>query len=284
MPTTPPAAPPLVLVSRPADGVALVRLNRPERRNALTREMLRLLVETFGALRAEAAAGAVRAVIVTGAGPAFCAGLDLGEVAELGVPDVRGFDVVAAITGIGVPVIAAVNGPAVTGGLEIALGCDFRVAGESARFADTHARVGIVPGWGLTGRLPQAVGQAWARQMSATGAYVDARLAERIGLVNSTVPDGELMPAVLAMAGDIAAADQRVLARIRGLYDAAAAEGFLAAYTGTGAFWNATTRLLDGFKLLEVPETGINLDAVPGPRGPVTFRDLSLRQFVVTPA
>lgn len=245
MPTTPPAAPPLVLVSRPADGVALVRLNRPERRNALTREMLRLLVETFGALRAEAAAGAVRAVIVTGAGPAFCAGLDLGEVAELGVPDVRGFDVVAAITGIGVPVIAAVNGPAVTGGLEIALGCDFRVAGESARFADTHARVGIVPGWGLTGRLPQAVGQAWARQMSATGAYVDARLAERIGLVNSTVPDGELMPAVLAMAGDIAAADQRVLARIRGLYDAAAAEGAAAAFAGEREIWERSETLPD---------------------------------------
>lgn len=228
---------PLVVVSRPAERVALVLLNRPRRRNALTRDFLALLIDAFNRLRAEALSGEVRAVVVTGAGTAFCAGLDLTEVAEHGPPDVRELDVVAALTSVGVPVIGAVNGPAVTGGLEIALACDFLVAGESARFADTHARVGIVPGWGLTARLPLAVGQGWARQMSATGDYVDARTAERIGLVNSVVPDDRLLDTALRLAESASTVDPHVLATVRTLYDAAAAEGAAGAAAGERAIW-----------------------------------------------
>ncbi|MFJ6852425.1 enoyl-CoA hydratase [Streptomyces sp. NPDC091271] len=228
---------PLVAVSRPAGGVALVLLNRPSRRNALTRQFLGLLVDAFTRLRAEASNGEVRAVVVTGAGTAFCAGLDLTEVAEQGPPDVRELDVVTALTSVGVPVIGAVNGPAVTGGLEIALACDFLVAGESARFADTHARVGIVPGWGLTARLPLAVGQGWARQMSATGDYVDAHTAERIGLVNSVVPDSRLLDTALRLAESAATVDPHVLATVRTLYDAAAEEGAGAAGAGERVIW-----------------------------------------------
>ncbi|MFI0961338.1 enoyl-CoA hydratase [Streptomyces sp. NPDC021080] len=226
-----------VLLARPAKGIALVTLNRPARRNALTRQLLDRLLQVLADLRDEADRGDLRAVVLTGAGSAFCAGLDLDEVAASGPPDVRRWDVVSALTTLGVPVVAAVNGPAVTGGLEIALGCDFRIAGESARFADTHARVGVVPGWGLTARLPLAVGHGWARQMSATGDYVDARTAVRIGLANEVVPDSELLPRALAVASSIAEVDRQVLATVRDLYDQGAREGSAAALAGERAVW-----------------------------------------------
>jgi enoyl-CoA hydratase len=236
---------PLVLVSRPAHAVAVVTLNRPARRNALTRQMLTVLIEVFRDLAQEAAAGSVRAVVLTGTDPAFCAGLDLHEVAAMGTPDLREFDVVSAVIGVGVPVIGAINGPAATGGLELALACDFRIAGERASFADTHARVGVVPGWGLTARLPLAVGHAWARQMSSTGNYVDASLAHRIGLVNEVVPHESLLERAVALAEDVASVDGRVLNTIRSLYDAAAADGAGAALRGEVALWEAGHALPD---------------------------------------
>ena len=115
--------------------------------------------------------------------------------------------------------IGAINGVAVTGGLELALACDFRVASERARFADTHARVGIVPAWGMTARLSQAVGQAWARQMSFTGDFVDAALALRIGLVNEVVPHDRLLPRAVELAQSIATTVPETLRRIREIYD-----------------------------------------------------------------
>ncbi|MYQ33897.1 enoyl-CoA hydratase [Streptomyces sp. SID4956] len=234
-----------VELSHPADGVALVVMNRPERRNALNRDLLQRLVGVFEDIGRSAAAGEIRAVVLTGAGTAFCAGLDLGEVSELGLPDIHEYDVCAAVRGAGVPVVGAINGPAVTGGLELALSCDLRVASASARFADTHARIGVVPGWGLTGKLPLAVGQGWARQMSFTGNYVDARLAERIGLVNSVVPDDELLPYALGLAGDMATTETGVLATVRSLYDDAAARGAGAAWAREREIWEARDALAD---------------------------------------
>lgn len=245
MSTASPASPAPVELSYPAEGVALVVLNRPERRNALSRDMLRLLVDVFDGIGRSAADGTVSAVVLTGAGSAFCAGLDLTEVAEQGLPDIHRYDVCAAVAAAGVPVIGAVNGPAVTGGLELALSCDLRVASESARFADTHARIGVVPGWGLTGRLPLAVGQGWARQMSFTGNYVDARLAERIGLVNTVVPDAELLPHALGLAGDMTTTQPRVLGTVRSLYDDAAARGAQAAWEREREIWEARDALGD---------------------------------------
>ena len=183
----------------------------------------------------------VAALVLTGADPAFCAGLDLKELGTdggvLNDPPPphrrrqRGDD-----TGAGAdrpdpgargrrtlldtdkPIVGAVNGSAVTGGLELALNCDFLVASERARFADTHARIGVQPLWGLTVLLPEAVGLRRAREMSATGNFVDAATAERWGLVNHVVAHEELLPTALAIAGDIATTDRRALGTLLDTY------------------------------------------------------------------
>jgi enoyl-CoA hydratase len=207
----------LVLVDRPSDGVALLTLNRPEKYNALSTDLLRALVEALDRLADDTS---LRALVLTGAGAAFCAGLDLHEL-ETGPSAFDDYSL-AGLQSFPVPTIAAVNGVAVTGGLELALACDFRVASDRARFADTHARVGVVPAWGLTWRLPAAVGQSWARQMSFTGNFVDAALAARIGLVNDVLPHDELIAGALRLADDITGTNVETLNRIREIYDAVA--------------------------------------------------------------
>jgi len=204
----------LVLIDRPAPGVAVVTLNRPAKYNALSAALLQ---ELTAALERLAGEPELRALVLTGAGPAFCAGLDLREL-EAGVK-IAGPESIRPLQNFPVPVIGAINGVAVTGGLELALACDFRVASERARFADTHARVGIVPAWGMTARLSQAVGQAWARQMSFTGDFVDAALALRIGLVNEVVPHDRLLPRAVELAQSIATTVPETLRRIREIYD-----------------------------------------------------------------
>jgi enoyl-CoA hydratase len=203
----------LVLVDRPADGVAVVTLNRPAKLNALNRGLLDALVSAADTLAAEPG---LRAVVLTGAGKAFCAGIDLHE---LGTGRPIAPAVLDPLRAFPVPVIGAINGVAVTGGLELALMCDFRVASEAARFADTHARVGVVPAWGLTARLPQAVGPGWARQMSFTGDFVDAATALRIGLVNQVVPAADLIGTAVALATSVASTHEPTLRRIREIYD-----------------------------------------------------------------
>jgi enoyl-CoA hydratase len=197
-----------------ADLVAVVTLNRPERRNAISAALLAALRETMAGLDGRPE---VRAIVLTGADPAFCAGLDLAELGQPGGPltaAARG----PVIPGLNTPLIGAVNGPAVTGGLELALACDFLVASEQARFADTHARVGVLPGWGLTVALPEAVGLRRAREMSATGNFVPARVALEWGLVNHVVPHGELLGFCRALAADIASADPAAVRAIFATY------------------------------------------------------------------
>ncbi|HEY9313845.1 enoyl-CoA hydratase [Williamsia sp.] len=186
-----------------AGATAVVTLHRPEARNALTG---RVIAQLRSALATADADDSVGAVVLTGSDPAFSAGVDLKALgAEGGWDDVNfagpptGFPWVP----LGKPVIGAINGAAVTGGLELALACDFLVASERARFADTHARVGMVPAWGLTGRLPAAVGWAFARRISLSGNFVDAQTALRVGLVTEVVAHEELLPAALALAADI---------------------------------------------------------------------------------
>jgi enoyl-CoA hydratase len=116
--------------------------------------------------------------------------------------------------------IGAVNGVAVTGGFELALGCDFLIASEHARFADTHARVGVMPGWGLTVLLPQRIGVARAREMSVTGNFIDAQQAYEWGLVNHVVPHAELLPYCRRLAADCRTIDQLAVRRMLGTYDA----------------------------------------------------------------
>lgn len=204
-----------VILTDVAESIATVTLNRPERRNALSGELVAGLRQALADLDARPD---VRVIVLTGADPAFCAGLDL---TELGQPDspLRGVARGPVIPDLTKPLIGAVNGVAVTGGLELALACDFLVASERARFADTHARVGIQPGWGLTVALPEAVGLRRAREMSATGNFVDAHTALAWGLVNHVVAHGELLRYARRLAADAASTDQDALHALYATYD-----------------------------------------------------------------
>lgn len=203
----------LALLGRPAEGVAVLTLNRPAKYNALSAELLATLQRLVGELAGD---DGLRALVLTGSDPAFCAGLDL---VELGAGTEFSPRVLDGLLALDVPVIGAINGVAITGGLELALACDFRIGSERARFADTHARVGLTPAWGLTARLPQAVGQSWARQMSMTGDFVDAPTALRIGLINELVPHDSLLERAVALAANVTSTDKATAARIRELYD-----------------------------------------------------------------
>jgi enoyl-CoA hydratase len=212
-----------------ADRIAVVTLDRPEARNALNREIRSTLPRVM--LDVEADDG-VDVVILTGADPAFTAGIDLKEfgggasVSPRGAgPDMGERDAEGRLPFRGAlpphtkPVIGAINGVAITGGLELALSCDFLVASERARFADTHSRVGVQPGWGLTVMLCQSVGVRRAREMSATGNFVDARTALAWGLVNHVVAHDELLPFCRSLAADIVSNDQAGVRRILQTYD-----------------------------------------------------------------
>jgi enoyl-CoA hydratase len=201
-----------------ADRVATVTLNRPEVRNALNAA----LIDTVRTRLAEFdASGDVDAIVLTGTDPVFCAGVDLSYLDDRMQQEGGG---AAAFPDHPVPphtkpIIGAINGAAVTGGLELALGCDFLVASERARFADTHARVGIVPGWRLTVELPEAIGYRRAKEMSITGNFVDAQTALVWGLVNHVVPHDELLPFCRKLAADIVSNDATTARTILATYD-----------------------------------------------------------------
>jgi enoyl-CoA hydratase len=226
-----------VVLYEVADRVATVTLNRPEARNALSTQLQR---EIRASVSRAGDDDEVDVVILTGADPAFCAGVDLKELGS------GRNDIGAAVTGdrtrpgplprIEKPIIGAINGVAITGGFELALNCDFLVASERARFADTHSRVGIMPGWGLTVLLAEAVGVRRARELSATGNFLDAPTALAWGLVNHVVPHEELLPTCRQLAADIVSNDQAGVRRILRTYD----EGWLM----TGAdFWDHETKV-----------------------------------------
>jgi enoyl-CoA hydratase/carnithine racemase len=205
--------------------VAVVTLNRPERRNAISGSLLAALRDAVAGLDGRAD---VRAIVLTGVDPAFCAGLDLTELGQPGGPlsgtgggggGGGGDGAGGVLPRLGTPLIGAINGAAVTGGLELALACDFLVASERARFADTHARVGVMPGWGLTVALPEAVGLRRAREMSATGNFITAPAALAWGLVNHIVPHGELLGFARGLAADIASADPAAVREILRTYN-----------------------------------------------------------------
>ena len=184
-------------------GVRVVTIDRPDAKNALTLAMREALID----LVAEAdASPAVHAVVVTATDPVFTAGVDFKERiggARRPVDWALRADPAAALRAAITPTICAVNGACVSGGLEIALSCTFVIASERARFADTHARLNVVPGWGLTALLPRAVGLRTAREMSITGRFVDADEALRIGLVNHVVPHDALRERALALAREV---------------------------------------------------------------------------------
>lgn len=205
-----------VLTTASHEGVLTLTLNRPQARNALNLALARALKDALLAFEADEA---LRAAVVTGADPAFCAGLDLKDFAA---PDAPRHEVAAMIdmwARLRKPVIAAVNGACMTGALEIALSCDFIVASERALFGDTHTRIGALAGGGMTARLPLAVGSRWAKQMSLTGLPIDAATALRIGLVNEVRAHDELLPCATSLARTIAERDPALVATVKGVID-----------------------------------------------------------------
>lgn len=189
------------LIVEDADGVRTITIDRPEVKNALTAAMR----AEFCALVDDADADErIRAVIVTAVDPVFSAGVDFKEVAAGSGGAAPRANPGATLRAATTPVVCAVNGACVTGALELALSCTFIVASERARFADTHARLGVVAAWGLTALLPRAVGVRKAAELSITGNFVDAQEALRLGLVNHVVPHGELLPFTRALVDDIA--------------------------------------------------------------------------------
>ncbi|WP_066809224.1 enoyl-CoA hydratase [Mycobacterium lehmannii] len=200
-----------ILLIDTRDRVRTLTLNRPQARNALSSELRRRFYRALGEAQAD---DDVDVVIVTGADPVFCAGLDLKELGDTTeLPDIS-----PKWPPMTKPVIGAINGAAVTGGLEIALYCDVLIASEQARFADTHARVGLLPTWGLSVRLPQKVGVGMARRMSLTGDYLSAEEALRTGLVTQVVPHTELMSTARQVAASIVGNNQQAVRALLASY------------------------------------------------------------------
>ena len=184
------------------NNIAVITLNRPDRRNSINRDLLSGLYDAIDEVSKN---DDIKVAIITGNGKSFCSGIDLSVIGKENLFDVRG-------SGVDLPdvfgacrktIIGAVNGHAITGGFEIALNCDFLIASENAMFADTHAKVGIHPGWGMTQLLQQAVGKRMAKQMSLTCQFINAEQALRYGLVNEVVAADDLMKRSLEIASQI---------------------------------------------------------------------------------
>ncbi|MDT7836332.1 enoyl-CoA hydratase [Aquabacterium sp. OR-4] len=212
----------LILTEIDPAGFAVLTLNRPQAMNALSRALMRDLASAIDRLSADER---VRVIVLTGAGRAFSAGLDLKEIGagegSLGSGQASA-DPVAAIERCPKPVIGAINGAAVTGGFELALACDVLLASSAARFADTHARVGVSPGWGLSQRLSRAIGPYRAREVSFTGNWVSAEQAAEWGFVNRVVAPEALLDSARALARDMLGTLPEMLLR----YKAVINEGY----------------------------------------------------------
>jgi len=190
-----------VLMVEYDEGVATLTLNRPDQMNALSLELRWALAEELEGIRGNRD---VQVVILTGAGRAFCAGLDLKEMGSTPSPGVaQPPDPPSLLRALPQPVIGAINGVAVTGGLEISLSCDLLIITPETRFADTHARVGLIAGWGLGARLSRAVGLARAKELSLTGNFLNAERAYEWGFVNRIVSQEELLPTCMGLARDM---------------------------------------------------------------------------------
>ena len=230
-------------------GYAVLTLNRPQAMNALSKALMTALAEAVDRLAADPA---VRVLILTGAGRAFSAGLDLKEIGagngslgsrpaaegslgsrpaaegSLGGTDGKPVgDPVAALGRFPGPVIGAINGAAVTGGFELALACDVLLASTQARFADTHARIGVAPGWGLSQKLSRAIGPYRAREVSFTGNWVSAEQAAAWGFVNRVLPPVGLLAAARALATDMLGTLPAMLLR----YKAVINDGYALTYS-----------------------------------------------------
>jgi enoyl-CoA hydratase len=212
---------PLLLVER--DGpVAILTMNRPKQLNALSVALRTQMVQT---VREIGKASDIRAIVLTGAGRAFSAGVDLKEAGQSGFAlgtagrSAADLDLASAFAACPWPIIGAINGFAITGGFEVALMCDVLVASTEAKFADTHGRVGLLPVWGLSQKLPRIIGAARAKELSFTGNFLDAPTAERWGLVNRVVAPDELLATARKLAHEMAQVDGALLKKIKSVID-----------------------------------------------------------------
>lgn len=218
------------LLLEKADGVAVVTLNRPDAMNALSKALRSELHKVMVALDKD---DDISVVILTGAGErAFTAGLDLKELGSdpkaMSAANAEGANEnpVKAIECCSKPVIGAINGVAITGGFEVALACDVLIASENARFADTHARVGIMPGWGLSQKLSRLIGLYRAKELSLTGNFLDAKTACEWGLVNRVVSAADLLPTARKLAADMATIPVETLSLYKSIIDDGFAKSF----------------------------------------------------------
>ena len=221
-----------VLLIEKSEGIATFTLNRPRAMNALSRELRGAIAAAFLEIAKDDATGVV---ILTGAGEkAFSAGIDLKELGgETGMASAaeneaaltRG-DLIEAMERTPQPIIGAINGFAITGGFEVALACDVLIGSTAARFADTHARVGILPGWGLSQKLSRAIGIYRAKELSLTGNYLDAETARDWGLLNRVVAPADLLPTCRAIAKDMLSCDPQTMRGYKGVID----RGFAATF------------------------------------------------------
>jgi enoyl-CoA hydratase len=226
---------PVLVVEREAP-LAILTLNRPDQMNALSSELRLAIGAAFRELEADPD---IRAVIVTGAGRAFCAGMDLKEMGS-GGEGVTGYEL--SVTGqtemregiadFSGPVIAAVNGAAATAGFELALACDLIFVSTTAKFLDTHARVGILPGWGLSQRLPRLIGIARAKEVSLSGNALSAERAYEWGLANRVCEPDALLDEARALALDMCSCVPNVMEGVKKLID----EGYSMLFDDAMAF------------------------------------------------
>lgn len=197
---------------------AIITLNRPERRNSINQALLTGLYDSIEQVTKD---DNIQVVIITGNGKSFCSGIDLDAILVENLFDPRGdkTDLPDVFNACQKPIIGAINGHAITGGFEIALNCDFLIASENASFADTHAKVGIHPGWGMTQLLQQAVGRRRARQMSFTCRFISAQTAYDWGLVNEVVAPDMLLDRAKEIASHICTINQDMLGVVKKLID-----------------------------------------------------------------
>ncbi|XP_061992219.1 probable enoyl-CoA hydratase 1, peroxisomal [Rosa rugosa] len=204
----------LILVNRESDGVAFVTINRPKLLNSLTKAMITDLARAIKSLNQD---DSVRVIVLSGAGRAFCSGVDLTAAEDVFKGDVKDIeaDPVAQMERCKKPIIAAINGFAVTAGFEIALACDIIVAAKGAKFIDTHARFGIFPSWGLSQKLSRIIGANKAREVSLTATPLTAEVGERLGFVNHVVEESELLKKAREVAGAIVKNNQDLVLRYK---------------------------------------------------------------------
>ena len=201
------------LIYRREEGIGILSINRPKALNALNTN---LLTELNRAIDMACKDNEVDVLVITGEGKAFIAGADISEMKSMMAEDARDFSKLGnalfrKIELMEKPVIAAVNGFALGGGCELAMGCDIRIAGEKAKFGQPEVSLGITPGFGGTQRLSRLVGIAKAKELIFTGKIIDAETAEKIGLVNEVVPQEELMDRAMEMAEKISSASKTAI-------------------------------------------------------------------------